>query len=131
LIVKNGQLKLISKRTVVLAYPSKFSNPTSNTFYKYWSIYDENNQSEFTEEDNPVGQQWYITKFNEFRAVNDILEVEMIDADVHQLRRIRNDCEVLFNEEEEALREHIRAQVGWMQVAGLAPLFNYSNVPDD
>jgi len=55
----------------------------------------------------------------------------MINADVNRLRRIRNSCEILYNEEEQALGEQIGAQDGWMQVAGVASPFNDSSFPDD
>jgi len=149
--VENGKLIIRSKRTVVLAFPSRSSNPTSKFYYQYckyflvkhkvwsghvsnaWSapIYDDDGQIELTDDNHSVVQKWYITKFNEFRAVNDISKLEMINADVNGLRRIRNECEILYNEEEEALGDQIGAQDGWMLIAGMGPLFNDSSVPDD
>ena len=138
---KKGNLTHRTKRTVVLTYPTRSSEPASVWYYQYckyflvkhkpwhgqvedaWGgpISDPDNEAfDPTDDTNPIRQQWYIQKFQEFTSIVDPSSLEMFSADAARLRRIRQECEALLHEEQDALGAEPAQQDQWMQMAGMA-----------
>ena len=137
---KGDDVRLRSKRTVIITFPNQSSDPMSRFFHLYckfflikhkpwkdsvvqaWNgpIVDEDNELIDDDDNNPIAKQWYIARFNEFcdlPQVN-VSELEMFNSDVARLRRIRAEYEVQYDEEEEVLGNTLERPEGWMDGYG-------------
>jgi AAA domain len=79
---------------------------------------------------NLICQQWYIEKFQQFTNMVDPSSLEMFSADTARLRRIRQECEELQVEEQDAIGAEPVQQNPWMQYAAMAAGNGDAELPD-
>ena len=73
------------------------------------------------EDDNIISNELYIAKFCEFQHNIDTRLLELVNADVNQLRKVRDKCGARYFEEEEEVVGDIGYQVPMIQMARIAP----------
>ena len=57
--------------------------------------------------------------------------MEIVHADVEQLRRILIECERPYNKIEKDMGYQLGSQERWMQMKGLVPIGSDAEIPDD
>ena len=148
---KKGSLSTRAKRTVVMTYPLRNSDPSSVMYYQYCKYFlvkhkrwrgevqnawggpitaeDEDN-IHLTDDTNPICQKWYIEKFQQFANMVDPADLEMFSANPTRLRRIRQECNALQGEEQDALGAEPVQQDAWMQYAAMGAGNSDAELPD-
>ena len=150
---KKGELVKRTKRTVVITFPSLSSDSMSQFYHRYckfflikhkpWNgnvnqawggpIIDPNEGDEdcILDDNNIIAKQRYISQFRDFQQNIDTRVLEVVNADVNRLRRVRDECQARYLEEEEAVGAEISDQSLWMQMAGMAPQTSDAAIPQD
>ena len=80
---------------------------------------------------NYLVKRWYVDQFSDFQQTTDIKELEIVHADVEQLRRILIECERPYNKIEKDMGYQLGSQERWMQMKGLVPIGSDAEIPDD